>query len=195
MKPILLLDVLGTLVHDPFYEEVPRFFGMTLDRLIAEKHPRSWIDFEHGRLEEAEYVRTFFQDARAIDGDGLKACMRDAFRWIEGMEELLSELHGHGLLMHALSNYPSWWTLIEQRLQLSRFLSWSFVSCRTGHRKPHPEAYLAATAALAVRPDECLFVDDRRENVIAAEKLGMPALWFRDAATLRGDLSARGVLP
>ena len=116
MKPILLLDVLGTLVHDPFYEEIPRHFGMTLDVLLREKHPRSWIDFEHGTLGEEEYVRTFFRDERTIDGEALKECLRSSFRYVDGMEALLSELHAGRNAMHALSNYPCWWALIEANL-------------------------------------------------------------------------------
>ena len=26
-QPVLLLDVMGTLVRDPFYDDMPRFFG------------------------------------------------------------------------------------------------------------------------------------------------------------------------
>jgi FMN phosphatase YigB (HAD superfamily) len=42
-------------------------------------------------------------------------------------------------------------------------------------------------------PGECLFVDDRPENVAGAARAGLPALRFVDAATLRRDLRARGV--
>jgi len=31
--------------------------------------------------------------------------------------------------VHALSNYPCWYHIIEEKLQLSRFLSWTFISC------------------------------------------------------------------
>ena len=31
MRPVLLFDVMGTLVHDPFFAEMPEFFGMSFD--------------------------------------------------------------------------------------------------------------------------------------------------------------------
>ena len=40
---ILLLDVMGTLVYEPFHTELPAFFGMTLEELYAAKHPTAWI--------------------------------------------------------------------------------------------------------------------------------------------------------
>ena len=57
-RPILLFDVMDTLVREPFFTDVPAFFGMTLDELFAEKHPTSWIDFEHGRIDEARYFES-----------------------------------------------------------------------------------------------------------------------------------------
>ena len=46
MRPILLFDVMGTLVHDPFFEEMPEFFGLSFDELLAVKHPSAWVEFE-----------------------------------------------------------------------------------------------------------------------------------------------------
>jgi len=53
------------------------------------------------------------------------------------MEALLGRLAGSGYELHALSNYPSWFQLIEEKLQLSRYLSWTFVSC-TGPMEVRP---------------------------------------------------------
>ena len=191
--PALLLDVMGTLVYDPFYHEVPAFFGMTLDELIAAKTPSTWAEFELGEIDEATLARRFFADGRSFDLDGLKACMRDAFRYLDGIEALLVELAGRGHELHALSNYAPWYRLIEERLGLSRHLAWSFVSCDTGARKPAPEAYLLAARELERAPADCVFVDDREENVAAARALGFDSLRFESAAQLRAELAARGL--
>ena len=96
--------------------------------------------------------------------------------------------------MHALSNYPCWYRLIEERLQLSRYVAWSFVSCETGVRKPAPEAYLHASRTLNVAPERCLFVDDRERNCDAARAVGMDAIVFRSAEQLRQELARRELL-
>ncbi|MEM9459241.1 MAG: HAD family phosphatase [Myxococcota bacterium] len=191
---VLLLDVMGTLVHDPFYEEIPRFFGMTLPELIAVKHPRAWVDFEHGHIDEATMLARFFADGRAVDGPGLKRTMEQAYRFLPGIEALLGELAERGVAMHALSNYPSWYALIERRLSLSRFVEWSFVSCDTGLRKPDPAVYRHAAAQLGVAPCDCVFVDDRSDNCEAARGVGMHALVFDGAPSLREGLTERGLV-
>ena len=58
-------------------------------------------------------------------------CMQaDCYRYLDGMEALLQRLSAGGATMHAFSNYPSWWRMIEGKLELSRYLEWTFVSCQ-----------------------------------------------------------------
>lgn len=192
---ILLLDVMGTLINEPFFEHLPRHFGLSLEDLIRDKHPTSWIDFEKGLIDEAAYVARFFRDGRAVDLEAVRGCLLASYEWLDGVEALLEELKQKGVPMHAFSNYSSWYRLIDQKLDLSRYLEWSFVSCNTGIRKPDPEAYRCATRVLGVRPDQCVFVDDQKRNVAAAEAAGMKGiLRGTDILSLRSDLARVGVI-
>uniref|UniRef100_A0A3Q7GN57 Uncharacterized protein n=2 Tax=Solanum lycopersicum TaxID=4081 RepID=A0A3Q7GN57_SOLLC len=74
--PILLFDVMDTIVRDPFYHDVPAFFRMSMKELLESKHPTSWIEFEKGLISEEELTRKFFKDGRSFDMEGLKNCMR-----------------------------------------------------------------------------------------------------------------------
>ena len=188
-RPVLLLDVMDTIVLDPFSQVTPAFFGMRMDELLAAKSPEVWPAFERGEIDEATLARTYFRDGRSFDLDGLKAAMREFYAFVPGMQALLAELVERGFELHALSNYPVWWQMIEAELGLSRYLKWSFVSCDTGVRKPDSEAYLGAARALGRDPGACLFVDDRAKNCAAAEAVGMPALTFAGAESLRERLT------
>lgn len=191
---VLLLDVMDTLVHDPFHLEIPRFFGVTLRELLPRLRQGAWVDFELDALSEAEFFARFFADGQPIDGEGLRAAVRAGYRLLPGVEPLLQELREHRVPMHALSNYPRWYTLIEDALGLSTWVQWSFVSCHTRVRKPDPAAYQHACRTLGVEPSACLFVDDRESNCAAAREQGMDAVRFTDAASLRVALAGRGLL-
>jgi len=193
-KPVLLFDVMGTIVHDPYDVEIPEFFGMTPAELHSQNDSELWVEFEHGRIAESDYLRGFFLDRRRFDTRGLAERIAGSYRWIEGMQALLGELRAADLELHALSNYPSWYRWIEASLGLSRYLRWSFVSCVTGLRKPAPEAYQGALRTLGRGPESCVFIDDRRLNCQAAEGVGLPAVEFVDAASLRAQLVRLGVL-
>ncbi len=194
VRPILLLDVMSTLVTEPFEHDIPAFFGMSLAELLARKHPTAWVEFEHGTLTEEEYAARFFADGTPIDLAGFKAMMHRSYEFMEGTEELLAELKDAGYPMYTLSNYSPWWQLIEEKLRLSRYVEWRFVSCITGVRKPHSEAYLVAARQLGVAPGECLFVDDRQKNVDAAVAVGMAGLVRRPSiAEFREALAGAGI--
>ncbi len=193
-KTILLFDVMGTLVSEPFLTAMPQFFGMPLEQLRQEAHPTAWVDFEKDLMTEQQFCDQFFTDGRPVDRLGLRKCLFDAYEWLSGMEDLLAELHRDGFSIYALSNYPIWYEMIEEKLSLSRFLTWDFVSCRTGFRKPDPNAYLVVTQKLGVAASDCCFIDDRQENVDAAIALGMDAVLIENATTLREQFCQRGLL-
>ncbi|MCG8557735.1 MAG: HAD family phosphatase [Proteobacteria bacterium] len=183
-----------TLVTDPFRHVMPRFFGLSLPQLLAAKNQHAWIAFEKGLSSEETYLRGFFQDGRSFDHDAFRARVRASYEWLPGMRELLAELRARGRAMYALSNYPVWYTWIEERLGMSKYVQWDFVSCRTGLRKPDRRAYLNAAACIGREPCECLFVDDRSDNCDAARTLAMDALLFKDSGSLRVELKARNLL-
>ncbi len=182
---------MGTVVHEPFTEDMPRFFKMTLDELIAAKHPDLWLRFERGEIENAEFLRGFFADGRDYDQTGFVECVRASYRFLPGMEALLGEL---GAPTYALSNYPTWSEWIEDKLSLTRFLDWRFVSWKTGVRKPDPKAYLRPIEELGGQPERFVFVDDRPVNVDAARAVGMQGILFEHADQLRTELGAFGLL-
>lgn len=194
MAPVLLWDVMGTLVHDPFYEEMPEFFGLSFEDLLTKLQPGPWVEFELARRSEDEFLRDFFRDRRDFDHRGFVRTVREAYRWLPGMEELLAELEEAGHTMHTFSNYPEWYRMIEERLRVSRFARWSFVSCLIGHRKPDRDAYAHVVRALDVPPESCLFIDDRASNCEAARAAGIRAIRFDGVDSLRADLRAEGVL-
>lgn len=195
MPEVILWDVMDTLVRDPFFTHMAGFFGLTFEELLRRKHPTAWGKFELGELDEQGLYERFFSDGTPIDGPAFKEHVRTAYAWIDGIEPLLRDLKQSGAEMHALSNYPPWYQLIEERLRLSQYVGLSFFSCDTGVRKPAAEAYLGACRSLGRRPDECVFVDDRALNTDAARAAGLHALQFAgDVGALRGSLRDLGFL-
>lgn len=191
--PVLLFDIMGTIVRDPFYEDVPAFFRMPMEELLELKHPTVWLEFEKGLIDEAELEKKFFKDGRAVDFEGLKNCMISGYSYLEGIEELLNALKEKNYEMHAFTNYPIWYEMIEEKLKISRYLSWTFCSCKNGKRKPDPDFYLEALRHLEVEPASCIFIDDRKKNVEAAKEVGIVGLHFRSADLLLQDLCRLGL--
>jgi FMN hydrolase / 5-amino-6-(5-phospho-D-ribitylamino)uracil phosphatase len=191
----ILWDLMDTLVRDPFFFAMAPFFGLSFEELLAQKHPKTWLEFELGRIGEEELYARFFRDGRSFDGQAFKRHVRAAYAWVPGMEDMVCELRERGANMHLLSNYPEWHRLCDEQLGVHRYVEPSFVSCKTGFRKPSDDAYLHACRTLGLEPEQCLFIDDREPNCAAARALGMPAVRFEgDAGALREELVRRGWL-
>lgn len=191
--PVLLFDVMDTIIRDPFYEDIPAFFGMSMKELMECKHPTAWNEFEKGLINEDELARKFFKDGRHLDLEGLKTCMKEGYSYINGMEESLKALKQNDYEMHAFTNYPIWYQMIEDKLKLSNYLSWTFCSCKLGKQKPDPDFYNEVIRYLEIEPKSCVFIDDRKKNVEGAVNSGMVGLHFKDAEVLHRDLSLLGV--
>jgi HAD superfamily hydrolase (TIGR01509 family) len=53
------------------------------------------------------------------------------------------------------------------------------ISGDVGMHKPEPEIFRLGAERIGVPPEECVFVDDLRENCAGAEAVGMTAILHR----------------
>jgi putative hydrolase of the HAD superfamily len=67
-------------------------------------------------------------------------------------------------------------------------------SSRIGVMKPARRIYEVALDAVGAVPGDCLFVDDRVENVLGALDVGMPAIRFTTPGRLAATLRRVGLL-
>lgn len=115
---------------------------------------------------------------------------------VEGMPELLAELDAAGVPLYAITNFSAlkW----DETVARYPFLGASFrdvvVSGRERLTKPDPEIFRRCLARNGLAAEGCIFIDDLAANIAAATALGLDGIRFTDAAALRRNLAARGVL-
>ncbi|MEQ8189028.1 MAG: HAD family phosphatase [Candidatus Eremiobacterota bacterium] len=51
-------------------------------------------------------------------------------------------------------------------------------SCRVGSVKPEPEIYRMCLSKLALKAEDCLFIDDSEKNIAGAQKIGMNTIHY-----------------
>ena len=185
-QKVYLFDVMSTLVYDPFYKELPEAFGTDLRTLLTGRDRMAWVDFECGHLNEAEFFERFWGNEK--EGLQMKHCFMKHYAWLEGIPELLQAVRAKGHRIATASNYPEWYELIDAKLGLSLLVDHHGVSYQLGYRKPKPKFYMALLKALEVSPTDCVFVDDRLDNVQAAEALGMQGHHVRPGMPLGATL-------
>jgi 2-haloacid dehalogenase len=114
---------------------------------------------------------------------------------VDGMVELVEELDAAGIPLFAITNFSDefWGPFARTQPVFGRFRD-IVVSGTEQLVKPDLAIYDLALRRFGMPASELIFIDDRAENVAGAEAVGMRGHLFRNAATLRADLSALGVL-
>jgi 2-haloacid dehalogenase len=139
---------------------------------VARTHPH-WA--EHARA-----YRTHF--AASLPGE------------VPGTVAVVRELHAAGVRLLGLTNWSAeLYPYAPATFDFLALLDDVVVSGRERVAKPDPRVFEIVAERAGLPLDALAFVDDRADNVAAAAALGMDAILFTDAATLRADLAARGL--
>lgn len=90
--------------------------------------------------------------------------------------------------------YPGMLEAIRQKGLLPN-IAWEVVvdSSEVGFCKPNSEIYELAQDRAGVKPEEILFVDNTRENIEAAKRLGWQAVLYESSSGLETYFSRAGL--
>ncbi len=75
-----------------------------------------------------------------------------------------------------------------ERYGIFGLLDGTVISSEEHLLKPEPEIYRCVCERFGLKPEECLFTDDKPVNVEGAKAIGMNAVVFTDAVTYASDL-------
>ncbi|MBT4258051.1 HAD family phosphatase [archaeon] len=67
------------------------------------------------------------------------------------------------------------------------------LSCLEGMRKPDPKIYRRTLRRLKISPEESLFIDNQKWNILAAEKIKMKTILFKNNKQLFKQLKLMGI--
>jgi HAD superfamily hydrolase (TIGR01509 family) len=184
------IDVMDTVLYDPFREAIERATGLDLARLSVLRNRESYHAFELGQLSEREYGKRFFRPEAAmqLDAEVLWRELARDFVFLPGMERLLERISTR-LPVHTMTNYSRWYERLRRRFALDRFITCHHPSYIVGFRKPDPHYYEKVLERTGLAAKQLLFVDDRQRNVEGAYAAGMPSILFESADRLESDIA------
>lgn len=115
---------------------------------------------------------------------------------LPGMPELVADLDESGVPLFAITNFSGeFWPPFRNRESalFDRFQD-IVVSGDEKLVKPDPAIYALSLARFGLKGPDAVFVDDREDNVAAANDAGIHGLLFTGADKLRADLEGLGLL-
>ncbi|MBQ6265231.1 MAG: HAD family phosphatase [Clostridia bacterium] len=113
----------------------------------------------------------------------------------DDMYELIVRIKASGKKIYLLSNVPPYIHKMTGTLPALRLFDGFVASCDIKLLKPEKEIYEHLLTKFNLKADECFFIDDTRENVEAARRLGIRAHHFanHDTQALENALKENGV--
>lgn len=165
--------------------EIGRERGWPLDRLplgpTGEAVDADYALMFDGGLDEPDYLVRLLT---RLEAEGIRFDPKNDVDWdLHQRPEtwaLIEDIHAAGRTQGILTNDASkwmgddWWTTWPPAPMFDGLVDVATI----GVRKPAPEPYLAACAAIGRPPESCIFVDDMRINCRGAEAVGMESQLF-----------------
>ena len=114
---------------------------------------------------------------------------------VDGTASVLVDLDEKGVSLFALTNWPAeLFPYARERFEFLQRFDDVVVSGEEGIAKPDPAVFGILRQRVRRPLEECVFVDDRQDNVDAAAAAGMDAILFTGSDQLRVDLECRALL-
>lgn len=144
--------------------------GLLTPRQIIDRQQRLWPDY-------TDALETFYRR------------YTDIFtREPEGMRALMADLKARGYRLLGLSNWSEKVYEVMDKFDIFKLLDGYLLSKDVHLLKPHADIYHSFLRQFNVRAHECVFIDDKPENIIGARRVGMYGITFTDTPRLIHEL-------
>lgn len=150
-----------------------------------------WNEFDRSKMSDEEILKGFLEKAPDCEAEIMRfwdnlgnsiICYDYTYAWIRSLKEC-------GYRVFLLSNFPR--RLYSQCIDELAFVEevdGAIFSYEVQLTKPEPGIYEALLKKYQLDSTECVFLDDNRNNIIAANELGMATIHFHTKSQAEDEL-------
>ena len=167
----VIFDIGAVLVSERGPREIFANFG------LQDKEYAAWQEYKVGKCDEMGYWQKTLKDTRL---EGQEKDLAQAFRVLNGAcppgpaYPLVGRLERNGYRLAILSNHAHEWARrITKNLDLEGRCDPIIISEEVGLAKPDRAIYELILGKLGRNPEQCVFIDDKLKNIIAARDMGI----------------------
>lgn len=141
-----------------------------------------WNEFDKGVWSDEEILQGFINNDSSIERElcNMFMTIKDIIKQRDYAIPWIQELKQKGYQVLVLSNFPKRIYEIhrEKEMQFLEAVDGGILSYREQLVKPDPRIYHLLMKRYHLVPEECVFMDDREENVLGARNVGWHAIQF-----------------
>lgn len=187
MIKAIIFDLGGVIIEDKstpyFRSHQDKVSPQNFARLLEEEHKT-----DIGKLSDEEFFKKFDECFGKGEAQKLylaeRRCYQRPDKRVLALIKTLKQHYKIGLI----SNLYHYWVEPARKQPYLKLFDEVIFSSEVGLEKPDKEIYLLAAKNLGVRPDECLFIDDKQRNIDGANVVGMKGVLFLGTADLEKKL-------
>ncbi len=170
----LILDMYGVIIKDPEGGLLP-FINRTFPDLSRDDVYKHWIKANVGELSSFNFFRElgFEGDLSIIEKEYL-----DTIEIDESFYEFAPILKKHYNLALLSNDLGEWSRYLRDKFKINDYFDVITVSGDLKIKKPDVKIFMHTLDKLGCPAAECIYVDDRRFNLAAAQSLGMDSVLF-----------------
>lgn len=170
---LIAFDLFGVVISDGHL--VTNGLMPLLPASISKQNVKPHYDaYTGGKISEAAFWQHL---SLSVDAD-IRNRFLDVFETDAELEQVTTVLRQRYQL-GILSNLGAeWGDILEERFHFSRTFTTRIISGKVRCQKPEPEIYTRLITASGVDGSEIAFIDDRLENLAAAQRFGMTTIHY-----------------
>ena len=142
--------------------------------------PQFWVDYDRG-VSSLDKVSEDLAAYRNVDVAYARSMIEQSIEWQEPIAPtaaLIHDLKQAGYKLYVLSNMSSDFIAYLRRQDVYAYFDGEVISCEEHVVKPMPEIYDILVKRFSLDVSQTMFIDDRKENVDAAERRGITPFHF-----------------
>lgn len=175
--------------------KLAEYSGVTLKEILGKFSSRALTDFDKdfclGMITPEEFFDKCTKEfsIKGLSFEGFKKIYSNIFELIPETVEILEE-HSLNTKIILLSNTDAihYDYYSEKFKEVFNIFSAQALSFKLHVAKPDKKIYLEAAKMAGCKPEECLYIDDIKSYVKAAEEVGMTAIQFKSPELLKEEL-------
>ncbi|MDO8628788.1 MAG: HAD family phosphatase [Nanoarchaeota archaeon] len=194
----IVFDNGGVLVSSSSKFFIPKYLKYT-DKSFAtvvKSYRELAKPLDTGRETEVEFYSRFMKHM------GIRCSLKEILRHryavskkIPGMLRLVIKLSKHYELFMLNNEYREFMDfLIKKYSMYDQYFKKRVTSFEVGVRKPDVKIFRLFVKKFSLKPHECVFIDDREDNVSSAKSIGMKAVHFQNFEQCVRELRQLGVI-
>jgi len=174
-------------------EKYSKLFGISPDELRP-VFRKNWMLWKTNKINEKKFWDNISNELKfKYNLKQVKKVGRNMFKVDNNIVSLAKELKNK-YKIYILSNHSKeWFNHITTKYNLNELFEGIFTSYEAKSAKPEKEIYLKFLKKFNLKSEECIFIDNRQDNIKTSKELGFKGIFFENFKQLKKELIKLGV--